>query len=332
MDEQEQKMQDELNALIADANTEREEELKEEEEVIEDDITIDDIDDKEDDKTEEDLTTDDDYKDDVKEDEINEVKKEEEESKDTFTPIEVVVNGHKISIESQAELVAFATKGLTGDSKKVKEDSEADSYVKQGKLTKEDLTLMIDAKNGDANAIAKLAEIANIDVLDVEAKNAANYKPKFEPQFDSDSERAAQEIMQDTSHAEEFRNISNTLPGDFINELAGDAQKLRAFSGHIKSGLAQKAIPLAIKEQATNGGDFFSAYAKVGRELSNVKPADSTTKEVKQERVVTEKERKMRERAKLSKDSGEKSKKTDADDIWNMTDADFINLDKSTIK
>ena len=326
MDKTEEELEQELQDLMKEANDERdggesdEDELdldnddKELDEENEDDDN-DDSDDN-DDENEDNLDDDDDSEDDKEEE-------DEDEIEDNFEPIEVEISGVKVAINSKDELIGLATKGLSSVNVTPNSESEVDNIVNQGKLSKEDLTLLIDAKNGDANAISKLAQLGKIDVLDIDENKAEKYTPAFEVEQVNEVNKVAGEILSDVEHATEFKQISNNVPQNFINEISSDASKLRAFSGHIKSGLAQKIIPEAMKKVATDGGDFYDAYASIGAELSKSLGKEESGKPEKKTRTISEKEKKLRERANDNNtDNGDKIDTTAAD-IWSMNEDEF---------
>ncbi len=67
-----------------------------------------------------------------------------------------------------------------------------------------------------------------------------------------------------------------------------------------------------------SGGDFFQAYATAGRALAE---AGSKTKNT-EDRNMSDAEKNMRKRAN-QKSNSNKSKKSDANDVWDMSDEDF---------
>lgn len=246
---------------------------------------------------------------------------EEEESKPEFTPIEIEVGGHKVKITSQEDLMAYVTKGAESFNKKEDKFVNEKTILEQGQLTADDLKLLVDAKNGSKEAIAKLAELGKVDVLDLEAEMASQYKNQFQPYIESDVDKVAGEILADVEHATNFRNISNSLPRDFMNAISSNAEALKNFSGHIKSGLAQEVIPMAITAQMRYGGSFMDHYVDIGQKVSASKTAKA---EVKPARSMSAEEISMRQRASAKSGSNTESRKDNsADDIWNLTDAEF---------
>lgn len=246
---------------------------------------------------------------------------EEEEVKPEFTPIEIEVGGHKVKITSQEDLMAYVTKGAESFNKKEDKFVNEKTILEQGQLTADDLKLLVDAKNGSKEAIAKLAELGKVDVLDLEAEMASQYKNQFQPYIESDVDKVAGEILADAEHATNFRNISNSLPRDFMNAISSNAEALKNFSGHIKSGLAQEVIPMAITAQMRYGGSFMDHYVDIGQKVSASKTAKA---EVKPARSMSAEEISMRQRASAKSGSNTESRKDNsADDVWALSDAEF---------
>ena len=245
-----------------------------------------------------------------------------EESSSDFEPVEVKINGQTISLNSQEELMAFVKKGGQ-DAPKRHRKSQNEQIIEQGKLSQSDLTLLIDAKKGNKAAIAQLAKQANVDIYDLDEDAANGYQQEFQPQYASEVDEVAEDIMQDTQLHEAFKEVVNTVPQDFAELLATNADSLRNFAEHVKSGLAQKVIPEAIKAQMLHGGTFIDNYAKIGREMSQSKEAPEKSKTKRKENPRAEK---LRQRAKNHKGSNKGTKtKISGDDIWNMSSEDFNN-------
>lgn len=251
---------------------------------------------------------------------------DETDVKSTFKPIEVDVSGVKVTINSEEEMLAFVKKGASTFNKEQESFVEEKTIIEQGRISAEDLKLLVDAKNGSKEAIALLAKKANIDILDVEAEMADSYKQQTQYQIQTEVDKVADEILSDTELASEFRKVIGILPSDFVNEVTTNARDLKAFAGHIKNGMAQKVIPMAITSQIVNGGTFLENYNKVGMELAQKE------QQPKQERNVGEREQNLRKRA--SSGTGHNDSKTtnSSKDIWEMSDEEFENLDLSKLK
>lgn len=256
-------------------------------------------------------------------DSIDDEQENKDNSKLEFKPIEFEINGQKIILNSEAELKAMLSKGAESLTKQDNSLSLEKTIIEQGKITADDLKLLVDAKNGDAKALAKLAKNSKIDILEVEADDDEKYIPTFQPTVISDTEKVAREISSDVEHAEVFTKIASGLPKEFKQAIMSNANDLKAFSEHIKSGLAQQIIPEAMKRTFTEGISFSDAYVKVGLELSNKQPEQK-----KVERTLTDREKELRKKASEqgnNQSNGGKRKLT-VDDIANMPIEEFEKL------
>jgi len=246
--------------------------------------------------------------------------KEEEETKSTFEPIELEVNGIKIKVESLEEMIAFAKKGATTYNQKPETFVEEKAIIEQGKLSIEDLKLLVDARNGSPEAIAKLAKLSGVDTFDIDETTADKHVQKFQHTMQSEVDKVATSILSDESLAVSFRNTVSSLPSDFVSLVTSDATMLKDFARHVKEGIAQEIIPLAVKAQMLNGGTFFDNYSKVGQDLVAQKNAKANP-----ERTLSDKEKALRERADKanSKDVTPKKTVTEAQDVWDLSDEEF---------
>jgi len=250
----------------------------------------------------------------------------EEESKLDFEPIEVEVSGHKVIISSKEEMLAYIKAGASSFNKEPERYVEEKSIISQAGLSADDLKLIAEAKAGSKEAIALIAKRAGVDILDVENEMAESYKQQKEYHQQSEVDVVADEILKDETHANDFRKISGTLPKDFMDEITSNAKDLKAFSNHIKSGIAQKVIPLAINSQIVNGGTFLENYNKIGFALSQQK------QEPEKKREVGEREKELRKRASSGKGNNHQTQSTSDKDIWDMSDEEFDKLDLSKLK
>lgn len=245
---------------------------------------------------------------------------EKSETKPTFEPVEIEVNGINVNIESLEEMIAFAKKGASTYNQKPETFVEEKAIIEQGKLSIDDLKLLVDARNGSPEAIAKLAKLSGVDTFDIDETTADKHTQKFQPTVQSEVDKVATDILKDESLAVSFRNTVSSLPQDFVSMVTSDASMLKDFARHVKEGIAQEIIPLAVKAQMMNGGTFFDNYSKVGQDLVASKNAKSTN-----ERVITDKEKELRERADKANTKNTETKLTvsDAQDVWDLSDEEF---------
>ncbi len=250
---------------------------------------------------------------------------EEERSELDFEPIEVEVAGHKVTITSKEEMLAYIRKGASSFEAKPETLQEEKLVIEQGKLSADDLKLLVDARNGSKEALAKIAKNANIDLLDVDNEMADSYTQQQEYFRQSEVDIVADEILKDEVHATDFRNIAKTLPQSFMDEITSNAKDLKAFSGHIKSGIAQKVIPMAINSQIVNGGTFLENYNRVGQAMNQ------QTKQPEQKREIGQREADLRKRASSGTGHNHQSDKFSGKDVWDMSDEEFDKLSSSDI-
>ena len=253
---------------------------------------------------------------------------ERNEKKLDFEPIEVEVAGVKVKIESKEDLLAYVKRGAESFKKEPEKLSTEKTIIEQGQLSAEDLKLIVDAKNGSKEAIAKIARLANVDILDVENEMADKYTQQKQYYEANEIDRVADEILADTELATTFQSMAKTLPHDFMEEITSNARDLKAFSNHIKSGIAQQVIPLAINMTIVNGGKFIDNYNKVGMDLT----IKQQNKAPEQKRETSEREKEMRKRASSGGGHNHQQKQNSTADIWNMSDDEFDKLDLSQIK
>ena len=332
-------MDEELEALIKEADEERDNlENGVENEIIEDEVeelpedsedNIDEdkekLDDKEDE--EDDVTADSgddmdgDSMDDKSDDDTN-------NTEDNFKPITTTVNGHEVVINSEAEMMAFIKKGAESFNTKSDEPNIEQEIVSQANLTQEDLKLLVDAKNGDPKAIAKLAQISGQDLLDIDNNDADEYKSNFEPSIASDIDKVAQTILDDSELSQKFQHMSNTLPDSFIKNVTANAKDLATFADHVKTGLASEIIPEAIK-LSYQGMDFSQAYVQVGSQIMQKRNSPVETKQ----REVTDRAKNLRKQASDNGGNNNKGKNLKGelteDEVWNLSDEDFEALTAS---
>lgn len=252
---------------------------------------------------------------------------EDNNNVEEFKPIEFEYSGHKIKVESQDELMAMLRKSAelqTNFKPKTKEELA----LEQAGLSAEDIALYIDAKNGDKNALAKIATLGKIDLLDVSEEDATAYTKKFNIVEPNDAEIVAQSIVNDKQLFETFTRVTSGLPKHFIQAVTSNGKDLATFKEQIQSGLAQEIIPQALK-LTYQGVDFIDAYVRVGTKIMSERASNANQQQQQQsqDRTISDREKNLR---KIANDKNSGSQKTnknvEADDVWNMSDEDFEKL------
>lgn len=316
---------DELERLIAEADAERDGNSNENIEEVEPSDDDENLDDENKTKEPSDEETDENKNDENNHQDKNETDEENNKVKE-FEPIEFEYSGHKIKVESQDELMAMLRKSAelqTNFKPKTKEELA----LEQAGLSAEDIALYIDAKNGDKNALAKIATLGKIDLLDVSEEDATAYTKKFNIVEPNDAEIVAQSIVNDKQLFETFTRVTSGLPKHFIQAVTSNGKDLATFKEQIQSGLAQEIIPQALK-LTYQGVDFIDAYVRVGTKIMSERASNNTQQQQQpQDRTISDREKNLRKIAN-DKNSGSqnKNKNVEADDVWNMSDADFEKL------
>jgi len=245
-----------------------------------------------------------------------EVEEEEETPENTsdFSPVEVNFQGTPITLQSKEELQKYLDR-----TSRMGAVSDIHQAADQAGLTMEDFQLLMDAKNGDKKAIAKLIVDGKVDTEQFDLADADTYEAQWKPTIVSEEDRIAQEIARDPELKEKVQNTFTQVPEDFAQMVVANAAALSDFKDHVQSGLADKIIPEAKKRMILDGMDFATAYTTVGGELieNGYKPT------TKPKRKISAKAEQMKKKATRRKSSNQKKGEVDAEDVWNMSDEDF---------
>jgi hypothetical protein len=244
----------------------------------------------------------------------------------SFEPLHVSINGLDVTLNSMSEVQSYLNKV---NSMPKKAPSEAEQILTQSGLSIEDISLLVDAKRGDAAAIKALASASNISLLDVE--DAGEYQRKFAPQFMTDVDVVANEILSDSKWASDFKHVSSQIPDSMVSAIGSDAESLRHFGLHVKEGIAQKILPEAMKIHALTGKDPMEAYLEVGNKMfSQPQPAPKPAKP-----TAKPSSRRQDRLARMAAGQGNNRSTGQGgyseDDIWNMSEEEIMNLDLSTL-
>ena len=274
-------------------------------------------------------------------DELNQEEQQEEdtglseednktETKDNETPFESITvksGDFDIIIDNKEDLMKYLQKGA--DSLSIKENTKTleNNIVDQGELSPEELTLLVDAKNGSKEAIAKLMEIAKVDQFDIEDGMKDEYQPQFKPYMENDIDKIANEIMQDSELTKQYQQITGQIDTDFVSKVQGNAELLKNFAGHVKSGLAMEIIPQAMTHRMNNGGTFFDAYSTVGQKIIANRGKGKQMEQSNQKPEMTNREKEIRSKITDQKEANHSQGKPDtAKEIWELSEEEFTEL------
>ena len=248
-----------------------------------------------------------------------------------FVPVPLKSKNLTIEAKSMDELIQLAQQGLnyTQKTQELAKHRPIVDYVSKHNITQEDLHLLADLKSGNADALKSIAKQNGVDMyaLDVDG----DYKPSEANRMSIPSEvdLVAESIMQDTETATKIQSLNQHIPDDFRNKLASDANMLRLYANDVKSGMAERILPEAVKLKAINpNADFLEIYSHVGMKIAESMKAVAPTVPVVAQPVVAkpniEIDRTAKQKAMVTGSSS--SSTPDEIDIWEdgLSDADLI--------
>jgi hypothetical protein len=252
-------------------------------------------------------------------------------------PLEAKSKSARFMIDSRAKMQESANKALDYHKKTMELARWRDdiAILQSGEITKDDLILMAEAKRGNKDAIAKMAQLNNVDVFELDEEAAENYAPQREyatgPQLEM--QELAQELLADEVVAPAMESFSNDMPDDFREALSTNSAVLKGFAQDIRSGAAKEIYPHAVAAQAMHGGSFIQHYQQIGMKMfgqeqqPQAQPQAAPNEVEPQKRQVSERERNLRQKA-FAPRGGQQSKSflNDAQSIWDMPEDEFDSL------
>ena len=264
--------------------------------------------------------------------------KELENNKDAktsqvFTPVKLVSKGLEIDVTSMDELIQLANQGLnyTQKTQTLSEHRRTVEYMKQHNISNEDLHLIADLKSGNKEVITALAKTYGVDPYELDmdkqyTPNQSNKMAEYNPVDD-----VANEILQDVELSTNIKNLMTYVPDSFREKLASSADNLRGFAGDVKSGLAQKIIPEAVKLHALNPSmDFLDAYVHAGQRVlrasQNSAPAQQEVKTEAPAQKSSIEINSLKAKAAVTGSSSSGDSNDDDLDIWadGLSDAELV--------
>jgi hypothetical protein len=169
------------------------------------------------------------------------------------------------------ELISLAQKGLNYTQKTQQLSSQKNTvdYLGKHNINMEDLEALAAIKNGDKEAIGYLAKNNKIDIYDVDSTATFNPSDNVKYYEPTDVDLVAQDILQNEQVSQQITEwVSNdVLPNEFLGLLRTDARALQAFAEDVDSGIAQRILPVAVKNYAINKGNFLDSYIGAARHL-----------------------------------------------------------------
>lgn len=232
------------------------------------------------------------------------------------------------------ELKTIASKALKDKTRydRNKEQLAVLEGVKEQGLSEQDLYLLVEAKKGNKQALAKLLKEANVDPyeLDPEELDVDGYKPneyKADPKI-VEVKSIIDDVKQNETAFKTFNYMLNNEFNESDRAKAFEDPNLLSFLGEtIKSGIFDKIAPNYTKRKIMGENPisaYIDAYDDYMKEINNTKQETvSKAKQENQEKVT--KRKKASEGTKKSRSN--KAKKS----VEDMSDAEFEKYYKSIV-
>jgi len=231
---------------------------------------------------------------------------------DELLPMEINANGMKMKA-TMNELVAGFQKGMNY-TQKMQELSGVKKLVSiatSNDLSEEDLNLLVEAKKGSQEAIAKLMANSNVDALDIDTEEHKDYKPadysKEEVDIEMDGVRST--INSDAEFKPFVESAIQTMPQDMYDTVSGSAQNLNSLYQDIKSGIYSKVMPEVKKLQNLYGHTepTMDTYLKVANQIFDDEESSTQAEQQESEEKKEERNLKRKKVAPTSKAPAKKS-------------------------
>lgn len=190
-----------------------------------------------------------------------------------FAPFKA--NGHEIKVDSPDDVIRLMQMGANYNQKMqaLKPSLKTLKMLERHNMLDESkLALLIEAGNGDINAIQQLLKDNKVDPMDLDTNDELDYKPKVEPV--SDREYDLSEVMdsiKDSPHYEKtLRIVTKQWDTDSKQIVVNEPHLLRTINQHIDSGMYDIVQAEMVKQRALGRLDGVSdivAYKQIGDAL-----------------------------------------------------------------
>lgn len=221
-------------------------------------------------------------------------------------------NGQEIFIKND-EIDTFLQKGFdyTKKTQDLAQYRPVIEMMSEGKLSQEDLVTLLDAKNGNADAIAQIMKSANIDLYDINEES--NYKPVVNNK-NYELEDVINNIKNDTEYGVKVDNYISSLPETTKKYMAENPAILNGFYEDVKNGVADKIMGDVLKTLVLNpNANFVDTYQRVGQEVfQNNQQQEERVQSKQEEKPLVDRETKKK--ATISKKT--KTAIKDHQDVW----------------
>ena len=259
-----------------------------------------------------------------------------DEQSEEPTTDEVVPNTDEDNTEPAQESKVFKIKAmgteleLTEDEIKILASKGIDYTAKTKQLAKyrqiieltkdistEELNVLKDLKNGNKEAIIKLANDYDIDLYDLDTDKEPEINDYSTNPTQIELQEVENRIMADTDTLPKVKQVLDIIPQEFKEVMTEQPQILEGLYSDIKDGIGEPIVKEALKTYAIYGGDFLKHYVNAGEKIVSQN----------QQQEITPQEKSIKNKASIPNTknigSGKKDYLADAQEIWDMPSEDF---------
>lgn len=251
-----------------------------------------------------------------------------EETKESLKPVRA--NGIDIPVESIDEVYQMASMGANYKQKMadLAPHRRKVNLMVDHNLTEEDLSLLVDIKNNDRDAIAHIIKNSGVDALELEDEakeyTAKDYSPS---EFDLDVKEIVQEISADPEYKMTQRIVDTEWDAKSREMIKANPAIIRALHSDVKNGTYAKVLPEAMRlemldvasgKEAKSKLEYSIEATKIYHEKQKVLQETQTAK--KQEEAKRVSKKKKAAAATRSRATKEVSKDVDA---YDMSEEEF---------
>lgn len=243
---------------------------------------------------------------------------------DEVIPMEIPANGMKVKA-TMNELVEGFKKGMnyTQKMQALSQHGKDMGIMKDNGLTTNDLNLLVEAKQGNKEALAKLMSDAKVDPLDLEAAKEA-YTPQDygKAPVDLDMEQVKETILADTEYSSHVEKAIKDMPDDMYELVSSSSGNLNALYQDVRSGLYAEVMPEVMKLQSLYGktAPTMETYLKVAEARAKKQTEAPQQKAVNE---VKETKRKVNRKKAANASKPNKVKEAVIDDVNSLDSDEF---------
>ena len=246
----------------------------------------------------------------------NSMSEQEKEQAKTF--LKIKARGTELDL-TEDEARELASKGIDY-TLKTQELSKWKRLIENTKdIPENDLNAIKALRNGNKDALLKLAKEYNIDLYDLDTDKEPelpNYLQDSNQPNIEELQHISQRIESDRETRPKVEQVLDILPIEFKEQMVAEPKLLEGLYIDIKKGITSNILNEALKSYYVSGGDFLSHYQSAYHKIYNQKTLEPQQVQQVQKAVPP----------KAKEIPKKKDYLQDAEEVWNMPEDDFAKL------